>query len=152
MNRYAPVLLLGAILFFTAAHDGLSTSLTAYTKHLFRQRSSSIAANSYLQVTRTTKLLNDTLRKVSRIVGIELDASNDVLNIRLELAENQSWIDISLYNMLGKRIKEVYRGPATADSPMRDYSTNVSDLPNGLYIVAIQGSSVRLADKVFISR
>lgn len=152
MNRYAPAWLLGVILFVAAAHNGISAPLTAYTTNHFRQRTSPIAANLYLQVARTTKLLNDTLRKVSRIVGIELDASNDVLNICLELAENQPWIDISLYNMLGKRIKEVYRGPATTDPSNRDFSTSVSDLPNGLYIVAIQGSSVRLADKVFISR
>jgi hypothetical protein len=61
-------------------------------------------------------------------------------------------MEISLFNMLGKRVKEIYRGPAQADDTVRDYSATLSELPNGLYIVSVQGSNIRLADKVFITR
>ncbi|RMF32734.1 MAG: T9SS C-terminal target domain-containing protein [Chlorobiota bacterium] len=115
-------------------------------------RTKAFLAASYLQTARLARPLNDTVRKVSRIVGISFDSQSDLLTVRLDLADTQSWMEISLYNMLGKRVKEIYRGPAQADDSYRDFTTTLSELPNGLYIVSVQGSSIRLADKVFISR
>ncbi|MCS6999338.1 MAG: T9SS type A sorting domain-containing protein [Bacteroidota bacterium] len=121
--------------------------------HQLRSTTKDQAAFTYPQLPyRFFKQANDTVKKASRIVGIDLDASNDALTVRIELTENQSWTEISLYNMLGKRVKDIYRGPVSTDVPVRDFTVNISDLPNGLYIVSVQGSTIRLADKVFISR
>jgi hypothetical protein len=136
--------------------SGIAAPLVAIAEivHQHVRQSSKLALAAPLQAARLTakQQLNDTTRRISRIVGTALDASSDVLTIRLELAESQSWMEISLYNMLGKRVREIYRGPAQADDASRDYSATVGDLPNGLYIVSVQGPTVRLADKVFISR
>lgn len=115
-------------------------------------RANAYLAASYLQTARLARPLNDTVRKVSRIIGISFDGQSDLLTVRLELVDSQAWMEISLYNMLGKRVKEIYRGPAQADDSYRDFNATLSDLPNGLYIVSVQGSSLRLAEKVFISR
>ncbi|MCX7929696.1 MAG: T9SS type A sorting domain-containing protein [Chlorobi bacterium] len=123
------------------------SSHTAVTNH------SKAALRLAFQATRLSKqLVNDSVRRSSRIVGTSLDVTSDALTIRVEITDSQSWLDVALYNMLGKRVKEVFRGPVQADETSRDFSVNISDLPNGLYIVTVQGPSVRLADKVFISR
>jgi len=132
---------------------GLSAyDLIARTSILRSSKSKSLVAATQLQTARFARILNDTARKASRIVGVSFDTQSDLLTVRLDLAESQSWMEISLFNMLGKRVKEIYRGPAQADDTVRDYSATLSELPNGLYIVSVQGSNIRLADKVFITR
>jgi len=132
---------------------GLSAyDLIARTSILRSSKSKSLVAATQLQTARFARILNDTARKASRIVGVSFDTQSDLLTVRLDLAESQSWMEISLFNMLGKRVKEIYRGPAQADDTVRDYSATLSELPNGLYIVSVQGSNIRLADKVFIIR
>jgi len=132
---------------------GLSAyDLIARTSILRSSKSKSLVAATQLQTARFARILNDTARKASRIVGVSFDTQSDILTVRLDLAESQSWMEISLFNMLGKRVKEIYRGPAQADDTVRDYSATLSELPNGLYIVSVQGSNIRLADKVFITR
>ncbi len=153
MNRIAPWLSLLAVAVLIFAPDAASACRLGMRQHYLQSKANLALATPYLQVSKMSKQqLNDTTRRSSRIVGTSLDASNDVLTIRLELTENQSWMEVSLFNMLGKRVKDIYRGPAQADDSQRDFSATISDLPNGLYIVSVQGSTVRLADKVFISR
>jgi len=140
-------------LLLAVAIAGLSAyDLIARTSILRSSKSKSLIAATQLQTARFARLLNDTARKASRIVGVSFDTQSDLLTVRLDLAESQSWMEISLFNMLGKRVKEIYRGPAQADDTVRDYSATLSELPNGLYIVSVQGSNIRLADKVFITR
>jgi len=140
-------------LLLAVAIAGLSAyDLIARTSILRSSKSKSLVAATQLQTARFARILNDTARKASRIVGVSFDTQSDLLTVRLDLAESQSWMEISLFNMLGKRVKEIYRGPAQADDTVRDYSATLSELPNGLYIVSVQGSNIRLADKVFITR
>jgi len=140
-------------LLLAVAIAGLSAyDLIARTSILRSSKSKSLVAATQLQTARFARILNDTARKASRIVGVSFDTQSDLLTVRLDLAESQSWMEISLFNMLGKRVKEIYRGPAQADDTVRDYSATLSELPNGLYIVSVQGSNIRLADKVFIIR
>jgi len=140
-------------LLLALAIAGLSAyDLIARTSILRSSKSKSLVAATQLQTARFARILNDTARKASRIVGVSFDTQSDLLTVRLDLAESQSWMEISLFNMLGKRVKEIYRGPAQADDTVRDYSATLSELPNGLYIVSVQGSNIRLADKVFITR
>lgn len=137
-----------AILLGLLSFDALSTQRSSSE----RLRSREVIAATYAQLaTRSARQLNDTAHRVSRITSVTL-APNDVLSVVVELADNQSWMEINLFNMLGKKVKEIYRGPMQSEDTPREYTANVSDLPNGLYILVVQGSNVRLADKVLISR
>jgi hypothetical protein len=91
---------------------GFSTAeMSATCSHTQHGRTKAFLAASYLQTARLARPLNDTVRKSSRIVSVSFDGQNDLLTVRLDLADSQSWMEISLYNMLGKRVKEIYRGP-----------------------------------------
>lgn len=90
----------------------------------------------------------DSSQRESRIVSVR--ASSDVFAVRIELAEDEQTIDIGIYNMLGKKVHDVYRGYAS--DGMHDYSVPISDLPEGVYICIAQGSGFRRAEKFYLSR
>lgn len=85
----------------------------------------------------------------SRIVGIR--EGGDTFRLLLDLGEDQHNISINAFNLLGKKVTEIYQGPEKAGRG-KDYSFNVSGLPNGIYICVVQGDNFRLAEKFIISR
>jgi hypothetical protein len=89
----------------------------------------------------------DTVR-ASRIVFVR--ASSDVFNARIELVQDESTLDLGIYNMLGKKVMDVYRGSERKGE--HDYSLSISELPEGVYICIMQGSNYRRAEKFYISR
>lgn len=152
MKQTFPVFTLALIVTVMLANQSLAANY-GFSSDLRQMREKTfLSSTKYLQqLTRLTKQSTDTaIRRTTRIVSISVD--NDVLTLRIEIAESQSWMEIHLYNMLGKRIKEIFRGPVQSDDGIREYSISISDLPNGLYIISVQGPSIRLADKVLISR
>lgn len=153
MKRYSTALFIATTLAVLTSATVASPVAELRCGQIHSRNKDLLAAASFQVPARLpSKALNDSSRRISRIVGIQLDPASDELTVRLELSENQSWLEIALFNMLGKRVKDIFRGQTTADIPIRDFSASISDLPNGLYIVSVQGSNVRLADKVFISR
>lgn len=89
----------------------------------------------------------DTAR-ASRIVFVR--ATSDVFNARIELIQDESTLDLGIYNMLGKKVMDVYRGSERKGE--HDYSLSISELPEGVYICILQGSNYRRAEKFYISR
>jgi len=90
----------------------------------------------------------DSSRKESRIIFAR--ATADVFSTRVELAADENQIEVGIYNMLGKKVQDVYRGAASRGQ--HDYSQPVSDLPEGVYICIMQGSDFRRAEKFYLSR
>jgi len=90
----------------------------------------------------------DSNRRDSRIVSAR--SSNDVVTVRIELASDEATLDVGLYNMLGKKVQDVFRGPASRGP--HEYTAPVSDLPEGVYICVMQGSDFRRAEKFYLSR
>lgn len=90
----------------------------------------------------------DSTPRESRIVSIR--ATADVFSIRIELEQDEQTIDLGIYNMLGKKVHDVYRGYASRGP--HDYSVPISDLPEGVYICIAQASSFRRAEKFYLSR
>ncbi|GAB1431130.1 hypothetical protein MASR2M18_19650 [Ignavibacteria bacterium] len=85
----------------------------------------------------------------SRIVGIR--EGGDTFRLLLDLGEDQHNISINAFNLLGKKVTEIYQGPEKAGRG-KDYTFNVGGLPNGIYICVVQGDNFRLAEKFIISR
>jgi hypothetical protein len=90
----------------------------------------------------------DTSRTDSRIVSVR--ATPDVLTVKIDLAADQPMLDLGVYNMLGKRMADVFRGPALRGE--HEYNISISDLPEGVYICILQGSNFRRAEKFYLSR
>lgn len=90
----------------------------------------------------------DSNQKESRIVYVRVTA--DVFAVRLELAEDEQTVDVGIYNMLGKKVHDVYRGYASRGA--HDYTVPINDLPEGVYICIAQGSGFRRAEKFYLSR
>lgn len=93
------------------------------------------------------KVAEDTTQ--TRIVGIR--EGGDVFRLILDLGEEQHNISINAFNLLGKKVLEVYQGPERAGKA-KEYLLNVASLPNGIYICVVQGDNFRLAEKFIISR
>ncbi len=95
-----------------------------------------------------TRAFADTVHKESGIKYWYSD--NDRLKIQLSLSDDQS-VDIGVFNILGKKIKDLdHKSLSEGDSDIFEYS--LSDIPNGVYIVAVQGSNFRSAIRIVISR
>jgi len=91
---------------------------------------------------------NDTLRKEHRVevftgIGSERGA------VRVTLNESQA-IEIVAFNILGKRVAEVYSGEARAG--MNTLSFDLSGLSDGVYICVVRGRNFKTAEKFLVSR
>jgi hypothetical protein len=72
--------------------------------------------------------------------------------VRVEVTLQKKGVDITLkvYNMLGKEIKTIYTGTQSKDK--EEYQFNSSELPNGIYICMLVGSTFRDTEKFIVSR
>lgn len=95
-----------------------------------------------------TQVATDTGRRESRIIFVR--ATPDVFTVRVDVAADEPNLDLGIYNMLGKKMVDVYRGPASKGE--REFTASISDLPEGVYICILQASSTRRAEKFYLSR
>jgi hypothetical protein len=87
-------------------------------------------------------------RKETRIVFAR--ATSDLFVTKIEINDDEQFVEIGLYNMLGKKVQDVHRG--NAPKGISEYSTSLSGIPEGVYICILQGRDFRRAEKFFISR
>lgn len=90
----------------------------------------------------------DTTRKENRVIFAR--AAADVFTARIEVALDEQLIEVGIYNMLGKKVMDVYKGSASRG--IHDYTQPIPDLPEGVYICIMQGNDFRKAEKFFLSR
>jgi len=90
----------------------------------------------------------DSNQRESRIVYVRV--TSDIFAVRLELADDEQTIDVGIYNMLGKKVHDVYRGYSSRGA--HDYTVPINDLPEGVYICIAQGNGFRRAEKFYLSR
>ena len=88
----------------------------------------------------------DSLESQNEIEKVWSDGINYYVSIRLE--EDNTQIQLKLFNMLGKEISDIYEGSAD-DGDVFEFS---SDLKNGIYICVLNGPNMRDAEKLIISR
>lgn len=118
-------------------------AVSATFRALYAERQNSVA--------KTTSKISagvDTNRKDSRIVFAR--ATPDVFTVKVELASDEASLDLGIYNMLGKRVMDVFKGPSSRGP--HEYTQPISDLPEGVYICIAQGSDFRRAEKFYLSR
>lgn len=96
------------------------------------------------------RAFSDSTRKESAIKAYSLSDDNNQLKLWLTLTEEQV-VEIAVYNILGKKVKDLDRA-SFSEGEMKEAVYTIRDIPNGVYIVAAQGSNFRSAIRIVISR
>ena len=81
---------------------------------------------------------------------ISTRVASEVFTARIELAVDEPLVDVAIFNMLGKRVMDVYKGSSARGT--HEHTQSVSDLPEGVYMCVLQGTNFRKAEKFFFSR
>ncbi|MEI6091728.1 MAG: T9SS type A sorting domain-containing protein [bacterium] len=103
--------------------------------------------NKHSSIYRKAKVTVDTLTS-SKITKIW--ETNGQVHVEVTLVKKGVDITLKVYNMLGKEIRTIYTGPQTKDKD--EYQFNSSELPNGIYICMLIGTTFRDTEKFIISR
>lgn len=82
---------------------------------------------------------------------ISLFERNGVFELKLQIKETDRKIMITVYNLLAKKVLDVYHGYPHKDSES-PYPIETSTLSEGVYLCIIQGENFRLLKKFIISR
>ncbi len=103
--------------------------------------------SKHLSIYKKARIAADTITtsKITRIWE-----TNGQIRIEVSLQKKGVEITLKAYNMLGKDIKTIYNGTQSKDK--EEYSFNSSELPNGIYICMLVGSTFRDTEKFIISR
>jgi len=92
-----------------------------------------------------------TTKKTNRITAIQERRDGEGYYLLLELEDYDQRIQISAYNLLGKKVLDIYNGTAINDPEYR-YDIMTNNLPNGVYICFVFGKNFRLQEKFIVSR
>lgn len=92
----------------------------------------------------------DTALKANRILSIQESEKGDKILIFIEVEKKEQNIKIVIYNLLGKKVLDLYDGQPK--EPNQPYELITSDLPKGIFLIVVSGDNFRLRDKLIISR
>lgn len=100
------------------------------------------------------KVEEDTSKKGNRIVSLRESDRGDRFFVYLDLLDYDSKIQISVYNMLGKKVMDVFDNYPYKDTnyPYEINTSSPINLPNGLYLCIVLGKNYRLREKFIISK
>ncbi len=97
------------------------------------------------------KVKSDTTKPKNRIESIR--DGGDIFYLYLELEDREAPIDITVYNMLGKKVRDVYYGyPKPNGVPYEISIVGPPSLPNGVYLCVVVGKNFRLREKFVVAR
>lgn len=93
---------------------------------------------------------NDTISRKNRIVSIQEADRGDKMAIYLEIENPDKEIKIIVYNLLGKKVLDIFEGkPKPSTQP---YEFSVSELPKGIFLLVVVGDNFRLREKLVITK
>ena len=98
------------------------------------------------QIATTSARLGETVR----LDAISPNPLRGRAEVAFTVAETQS-VQVSLYDVMGRRVQEVFAGTASAGDAVRA-PVDASDLAAGVYVVVLQGESVRASQQVTVVR
>lgn len=81
------------------------------------------------------------------VLTVYPNPTKGITNVSLELAQEET-INVSIFNQTGQMIKQIALGQKTHINQ----SIDLSDLPNGLYILKAHGTTTNLSQKVLVQR
>lgn len=95
-------------------------------------------------------VLADSTERKDRIIS--LNQVGDVHILKIELSDYNSEISIVVYNLIGKKVMDVYKGMPKSTSPDYPYEIQSWRLPNGIYLCTLQGKNFRKTEKFVVAR
>ncbi len=95
-------------------------------------------------------VLADSTERKDRIIS--LNQLGDVHILKIELSDYNSEINIVVYNLIGKKVMDVYKGIPKSTSPDYPYEIQSWRLPNGIYLCTVQGKNFRKTEKFVVAR
>lgn len=102
--------------------------------------------NVYISKTASaSRSIADTAARIQSV-----KTSGDKCEVKLSLPSEVSQIEISIHNILGRKMPDTWKGEPRKDSEL--YELSINGLPEGMYICVVQGKNFRLAEKFIISR
>lgn len=137
----------------------LTIICTAFTAQLFAAQNTTLYAYSKKTLSAASAMQRyDTVTSISRKQAADssvtriksIKETKDGLLLTVELADDQQNLIVSAYNLLGKKVLDIYHGGEKAG--VREYPVNITSIPSGIYICVVQGDNFRLAEKFFISK
>ena len=93
---------------------------------------------------------NNDEKKENRIVNLYQPDGSDYHLLKLEIKEENSSIEIDVFNLLGKKVLHVDDGPPKTNFP--EYKIESFRLPNGVYICVVSGKNFKLIRKFIVAR
>mgnify|MGYP000998554339 FL=1 len=83
-------------------------------------------------------------------VNIYPNPTNDNVSVKFDLTENVSNVKLSIYNITGKKILSIDLGSRLKGNHTE--KINLNALPNGLYLVRIQGGDQIFNGKIVVTK
>ncbi|MFN3306433.1 MAG: hypothetical protein ACK42Z_04510 [Candidatus Kapaibacteriota bacterium] len=97
------------------------------------------------------EIKNDTtFSKSNRIISIREVDKGDKMAIYLQVENKEQRIKIWIYNLLGKKVLEIYDGKPKDPTQPYEFSTN--ELPKGIFLLVVYGDNFRLREKLVITK
>lgn len=93
---------------------------------------------------------NDTTTKGNRIISIREADKGDKMAIYIQVENMDKNISIVIYNLLGKKVLDVYEG--RPKDPSQPYEFSTSELPKGIFLLVVIGENFRLREKLVITK
>lgn len=96
------------------------------------------------------KVENDTSTKGNRIISIRETEKGDKMAIYLQVENMDQRIKIIVYNLLGKKVLDIYEGKPK--DPTQPYEFSTSELPKGIFLLVVIGENFRLREKLIVTK
>jgi len=93
--------------------------------------------------------INDSVRGKDARVNVNTDRMSERGIVQVSMGETQH-IEVIAYNVLGKKVMDIYSGEAKTGNTMLPFDT--TPLSNGIYICVVRGKNFKLAEKFLVSR
>lgn len=90
-----------------------------------------------------------TIRSVRLQVSTDIDNTSGRAKLTVPV-ENLVDVDIAAYNLLGKRVLEIFTGELKNQET--DFTFNISGLHSGIYLCIVKGDNFKQAEKFVVSR
>ncbi len=128
---------------------------TSFIDLLFHTKQSKIYKQKEIQEikynTNEAKVKTDSTKPKNRIESLR--DGGDIFYLYLVLSDRESPIKIIVYNMLGKKVLDVYNGyPKPESNPYEISIAGPPTLPNGVYLCVVIGKNFRLREKFVVAR
>lgn len=90
--------------------------------------------------------IGDTVKVSNKIESVR--EANGKFFVKVQLKEDNTPIELNMFNMLGKMVVRIYKGKAK-NGQVFEFD---AELQNGIYICLMNGPNIRDAEKIIISR